>query len=111
MQRLTLWFLLLLGSLTTATGFAQETTTDTDNSPIVVEDLECRGNASTSCTFILGQVYLAEGDIVDEDEIRNAELRLLWLRNFQSVSIHLEKGSARGKARVVVEVVEASPVT
>jgi outer membrane protein assembly factor BamA len=71
----------------------------------------CRGNVSTSCTFILGQVYLAEGDVVDEEELRNAQLRLLFLRNFRSVSIYLEKGSERGRARVVVEVIEAKPVT
>lgn len=78
---------------------------------LIVENLACRGNASTSCTFILGQVYLAEGDVVDEEELENAKLRLLFLRNFESVSIYLEKGSARGKARVVVEVAEANPVT
>ena len=79
--------------------------------PLVIENLVCRGNVSTSCTFILGQVYLAEGDAVDEEELQNAQLRLLFLRNFRSVSIYLEKGSTRGKARVVVEVIEAKPVT
>jgi outer membrane protein assembly factor BamA len=77
---------------------------------LTVEDLACRGNASTSCTFILGQLYLAPGDAVDEEEIANAQLRLSVLQNFSSVSIYLEKGSARGKARVIVEVVERSPV-
>jgi outer membrane protein assembly factor BamA len=79
--------------------------------PLIVEALECRGNAFTSCRFILGQLYLSEGDRVDEEEIENAKLRLLWMRNFSSVSIYLEKGSERGRARVIVEVVEASPVT
>ena len=79
--------------------------------PLIVESLECRGNALTSCKFILGQIYLSEGDRVDEEEIQNAKLRLLWLRNFRSVSIYLEKGSQRGLARLVVEVVEASAVS
>src|SRR5689334_16907522 len=78
--------------------------------PLIVESLECRGNVTTSCRFILGQLYLAEGDRLDEEEIQNAKLRLLWLRNFSAVSIYLEKGSERGRARVVVEVVEASAV-
>jgi outer membrane protein assembly factor BamA len=79
--------------------------------PLIVESFECRGNSHTSCSFILGQLYLSEGDRVDEEEIQNAKLRLMWLRNFSSVSIRLEKGSQRGRTRVVVEVVEASPVT
>jgi outer membrane protein assembly factor BamA len=78
---------------------------------LTVEELACRGNATTSCTFILGQIYLAPGDALDEEEIQNAKLRLSVLRNFSSVSIYLEKGSERGKARVIVDVVERSPIT
>jgi outer membrane protein assembly factor BamA len=105
MRRLALW--LLLAAFCSARAMAQSA----PEPSLVVEQLVCRGNASTSCTFILGQVYLAEGDVVDEEELQNAKLRLLWLRNFESVSIYLEKGSARGRARVVVEVVEAKPIT
>ena len=110
MRRLALWVLLPL--LACARALAQAVPDKgTPDLPLVVEALECRGNASTSCTFILGQVYLAEGDPVDEEELQNAKLRLLFLRNFESVSIYLEKGSARGKARVVIEVTEANPLT
>jgi outer membrane protein assembly factor BamA len=77
---------------------------------LTVERLACRGNNSTSCDFILGQVYLAVGDPVDEREIREATLRLSWLRNFDSVSIYLEKGTERGRAVVIVEVTEARPL-
>jgi outer membrane protein assembly factor BamA len=105
MRRLALWLLLA------AFFCARATAQSTSEQALVVEQLMCRGNASTSCTFILGQVYLAEGDLVDEDELQNARLRLLFLRNFASVSIYLEKGSTRGRARVVVEVVEAKPIT
>lgn len=77
---------------------------------LVVEDLRCRGNAATSCEFILGHVYLGRGDALDEVELQNARLRLSTLRTFQSVSIYLEKGSERGKAVVVVEVSEADPI-
>jgi hypothetical protein len=105
MRRIARWLLL------TAFFCARAVAQSAPEQPLVVEQLVCRGNASTSCTFILGQVYLAEGDVVDEEELQNAKLRLLWLRNFQSVSIYLEKGSVRGRARVVVEVVEAKPIT
>jgi len=78
--------------------------------PLVIEDLRCSGNAATSCEFILGHVYLGRGDALDETELQNAQLRLSTLRTFQSVNIYLEKGSERGKAVVVIEVVEADPI-
>jgi outer membrane protein assembly factor BamA len=77
---------------------------------LTVERLACRGNNSTSCDSILGHVYLNVGDPVDEREIREATLRLSWLRNFDSVSIYLEKGTERGRAVVIVEVSEARPL-
>lgn len=101
----------LLFALFTVFADARAIAQSASDRPLVIEELVCRGNASTSCTFILGQVYLAQGDPVDEEELQNAKLRLLWLRNFQTVSIYLEKGSERGKARLIVEVVEAKPVT
>lgn len=78
--------------------------------PLVVEDLRCHGNAATSCEFILGHVYLGPGDTLDETELQNAQLRLSTLRTFEAVDIYLEKGSERGKAVVVIEVVEADPI-
>jgi outer membrane protein assembly factor BamA len=97
----------LLFLLSIPTGALAQTREDP---PLTVESLTCRGNSSTSCEFILGHVYLNPGDPLDEREIREASLRLSWLRNFESVSIYLEKGSHRGRAVVVVEVREANPV-
>jgi outer membrane protein assembly factor BamA len=74
---------------------------------LIVDELTCRGNEVTSCDFILGHVYLAPGDPLDEEELGNARLRLASLPSFHSVDIYLEKGSARGRVRVVVEVAEA----
>jgi outer membrane protein assembly factor BamA len=107
MTRAAGWALLVL-LLAPLAGLAQSPPSDP---PLIVESLECRGNVSTSCRFILGQLYLSEGDRLDEEEVQNAKLRLMWLRNFSSVSIYLEKGSQRGRARLVVEVVEANSVT
>lgn len=103
MRKSTVTLLLLVLTLLSAAAWSAQ------EQKLTVEDLACRGNAQTSCTFILGQLYLSPGSIIDEEEIENAKLRLSALRNFTSVSIYLEKGSARGKARVIVEVVEASP--
>lgn len=78
--------------------------------PLVVEDMRCRGNALTSCDFILGHIYLSPGDALNETELQNAQLRLTTLRTFESVGIRLERGSERGKAIVVVEVTESEPL-
>jgi outer membrane protein assembly factor BamA len=77
---------------------------------LVVEEIRCAGNAQTSCGFIRDHLYLKAGEPLDEEQVRNAELRLRALRNFAEVNIHLEKGAARGAVVVVIEVEEASPV-
>lgn len=98
--------LLVTAALPTLPAAAQSTS----DAPLLIEQLECRGNATTSCAYILSYLYLSAGSEVDEEEIRNAKFRLSALPNFTSVRIFLEKGSARGKANVVVEVVEADPL-
>jgi outer membrane protein assembly factor BamA len=86
---------------------ASQTTGDI---PLVVQDVSCTGNEHTSCEFIRDHLYLKSGQPLDEEEIRNAELRLSSLRNFRSVKIRLEKGLERGAVIVVIEVEEASPI-
>jgi hypothetical protein len=76
---------------------------------LTIDELRCRGNLATSCDFILGHIYLSAGDIVDEEELGNARLRLATLPSFESIDIYLERGLARGHVRVIVEVVEADP--
>jgi outer membrane protein assembly factor BamA len=78
---------------------------------LTVQDVTCSGNQGYSCDFIREHLYLRPGSAVDEEEIRNAELRLSALRNFKSVSLRLEKGATRGNVIVVIEVEEASPIS
>lgn len=78
--------------------------------PLVVQEVTCAGNQGYSCDFIRQHLYLRSGSVVDEEEIRNAELRLSALRAFESVSIRLEKGARRGDVIVVIEVEESNPV-
>lgn len=99
--------LIALLTLTPLYCAAQETASA---QPLVIEDIQCRGNATTSCNFILGYLYLAAGDRVDEEEIQNAKLRLTLLADFKKVDIYLERGSARGNARLIIEVIEADPI-
>jgi outer membrane protein assembly factor BamA len=78
--------------------------------PLLVQDVTCAGNVETSCAFIREHLYLRAGDPLDEEQVRNAELRLSALTNFESVKIRLEKGAERGAVVVVIEVVEANPI-
>jgi len=78
--------------------------------PLVVQEITCAGNEQTSCEFIRDHLYLNAGDALDEEQIRNAELRMSALRNFESVKFRLEKGARRGAVIVVIEVEEASPI-
>jgi outer membrane protein assembly factor BamA len=78
---------------------------------LVVQDVTCAGNQGYSCEFIREHLYLRAGSTLDEEEIRNAELRLSASRNFDSVAIRLEKGAERGAVIIVIEVDEADPVS
>jgi len=78
--------------------------------PLQVQEIRCAGNEKVACDFIRGHLHLSPGAALDEDEIRNAELRLSALRIFDSVAIHLEKGARRGVVIVVIEVTENSPL-
>lgn len=75
-----------------------------------VQGVECRGNQTISCDFIRSHLYLGAGMPLDEVEIRNAQLRLSSLRNFDAVDVRLEKGAERNAVIVVIEVEEASPL-
>lgn len=98
------WLLLALAPLAC---FAQ---TDASDETLIVESLQCRGNILTACEFITGHIYLGPGDRLDEQELQNAKLRLTTLRNFESVDVRLEKGSAKGLVTIVVEITEADPI-
>jgi outer membrane protein assembly factor BamA len=80
------------------------------HSSLIVEDIRCKGNALTRCSFIRGFLHLSPGDALSEEEIQSAKLRLSSLPDFVSVQIYLDKGSAKGRAIVVIEVVEADRI-
>ena len=92
--------------IASAQCFARDVDPDTK---LIVQDIQCRGNVSTACSFIRGHLYLAAGEQLNEGQVEDAKLRLSALPNFKSVDIHLEKGSQKGHVIVVIEVAEASP--
>lgn len=81
-----------------------------DSEPLRVQDVQCAGNQNFSCEFIREHLYLRAGELLDEEEVRNAELRLSASRVFKSASVRLTKGARRGEVIVVIEVTEDSPV-
>jgi outer membrane protein assembly factor BamA len=88
--------------------FAEDTTPEQS---LVIQDIQCKGNTKTDCSYISSYLYLSLGDAVNEEEIQNAKLRLSSIPNFSTVDIYLEKGTERGHAKVIIEVTEANPIT
>ncbi len=98
-------YLIVAGAMSAAAPFAAAQSPDAEL--LVVQEIRCTGNSHTSCDYIRGHLYLDAGQELDEEEIRNAELRLSASRIFEAVDIRLEKGAERGSVIVVIEVDEA----
>lgn len=101
-----------VSSLATLLFLVSETASaqGTEQPQLLVEGVECQGNHSTSCEFIRSHLNLVAGMPLDEAEIRNAQLRLSSLRNFETVDVRLRKGAQRNAVIVVIEVRETSPI-
>jgi outer membrane protein assembly factor BamA len=104
----TVWAFVLALITVSGSGYARA---GENNTTLVVQDVQCRGNVATACSFIRGHLYLAPGAQLDEREVEDAKLRLSALSNFKSVDIHLERGSEKGRVILVIEVAEADPLT
>jgi outer membrane protein assembly factor BamA len=101
-------FALLIASL--SAGAAAQNVDAVAAAPLRVQEIRCAGNANTSCEFLREKLHLTAGDTLDEEEVRNAQLRLASLRNFTSAHVRLEKGAERGAVIVVLQVEEADPI-
>jgi len=73
-----------------------------------LEGIEVRGNTRTASRVVLRYVKFRAGDVLDVDdpEIELTKYRLLGTGFFASVQLSLRKGSRRGAAILVIEVVE-----
>jgi outer membrane protein assembly factor BamA len=107
MTKKSIWITLV--SLTTVlllqSSFAQQADFE---SGFILESIKCVGNRTISCDFISSNLVLKPGQRIIDSEVTSARLRLFSLSQFKSVDMHLEKGSAKGKVVLVVEVVESS---
>ncbi len=77
---------------------------------LIIEGIKCEGNQSTDCKIITNELYLKDGDKIDEEELNNAKIRIALLGLFKNVEVKLEKGSKKGNAIVVFLVEEDSPI-
>jgi outer membrane protein assembly factor BamA len=73
-----------------------------------LEGIEIRGNTRTAARVVLRYVRFRAGDVLDVDdpEIELTRYRLLGTGFFTSVGLSLRKGSARGTATLIIDVVE-----
>jgi len=86
---------------------ASEETGDSSPYKLIIDDITCRDNENTECSFIVKKYYQQVGDLVDPEEIADAKLRLGTLFQFRNIRIVLEKSKQRDHV-VVVFIVEES---
>lgn len=85
-------------------------TNKTDNNSsldLIIDDIHCRQNERTQCSFITKKYYQSIGERVNPEEIADARLRLGTLQQFRNVRVILEKAQQRGHVIVVFIVDEA----
>jgi len=87
---------------------AATATQDRQHIRYVLEGIELRGNVRTAGRVILRYVKFRAGDVLDvaDPELELTRYRLLGTGFFSTVDLTLRKGSRRGAAVLVIEVVE-----
>jgi len=76
----------------------------------ILESIEVRGNSKTQGELILSYVHLKPGETLDEEKVELSRVRLLALGYFKDVHMSLEKGSERGRVKLIVEVDERNTI-
>jgi outer membrane protein assembly factor BamA len=105
-----LMFTLFLVAASPGLLAADESNINLSSLNLTIDDIVCRNNENTRCSFIAKKYYQKVGELVEPDEIADAKLRLGTLRQFRDVRIVLEKGAKRGHVVVVIIVEEADQV-
>jgi outer membrane protein assembly factor BamA len=76
----------------------------------ILESIEVRGNSKTHGELILSYVHLKPGETLDPEKVELSRIRLLALGYFKDVHMSLEKGSERGRVKLIVEVDERNTI-
>ncbi|MGH1468642.1 MAG: POTRA domain-containing protein [Bdellovibrionales bacterium] len=103
----TLFVSMLLVSMNAFAGAVEEEKAE-QQQQLILEDIICVGNKKTKCSLIRKEIRLKPNKAVKQDELKNAKIRLNLLGLFDSVDMSLEKGSAKGRVDLKIEVKEAS---
>ncbi|WOH38271.1 hypothetical protein RI844_03270 [Thalassotalea fonticola] len=77
---------------------------------LIIDDIICSGNKDTDCEFILKKYYQTIGDVLDPNEVADAQLRLGTLFQLTDTNVYLEKGEQRDHVIVVFAVQEANNI-
>jgi len=97
----------------TATGEAAATRVELEDPfkpSYILESVEVRGNHKTHGELILSYVQIKPGETLDPGKVEISRIRLLALGHFKDVHMSLEKGSERGRVKLVVEVDERNTI-
>ena len=97
----------------TATGEAAATRVELEDPfkpSYILESVEVRGNHKTFGELIRSYVQLKPGETLDPEKVEISRIRLLALGYFKDVHMSLEKGSERGRVKLVVEVDERNTI-
>ena len=76
----------------------------------ILESIEVRGNDKTNGDLILSYVHLKPGETLNPEKVELSRIRLLALGYFKDVHMSLEKGSERGRVKLIVEVDERNTI-
>lgn len=93
-------------------GAATTSTTTKTRVRYALEGIDLRGNARTSDRVVLRFIPYRPGDVLDVDdpELEVTRYRLLATGYFKSVVLSLRRGSKRGRAVLVVDLVERNTI-
>ncbi len=102
----------IIGSLTFSFSTVAEESLDETVSAyrLMIDDIICRGNKNTQCSFITNKYFQRIGEYVDPEKIADARLRLGTLFQFRNIRILLEKSTEKNYVHVVFEVEEADHI-
>lgn len=76
---------------------------------LVIDNIVCQGNAKTDCDFIKKEFYQNPGDLLNEEEVQNAKIRLKLKNLFETVDIFLKKEDQKYHVSVIIDVIEKDP--
>ncbi len=76
----------------------------------IVESIAVTGNTKTRGDLILSYLHIKPGEVLDEEKVELSRMQLLARGYFKDVRMRLERGTKRGRVKLVVEVEERNTI-